>query len=136
MFAGIRNGSWVYYDADTEKAYTSESPPPASRIAATTFLYTFEKAEADGLLKREPTWEDINQALKAHPAVSGTDLRSALEVALGSEPTKGTVLGILSRVVRQEDAPIVVVDGAAIGGFSATRTVERGSACPLTDSPS
>ena len=111
IVAGIRNGSWVYYDADTEKAYTSESPPPASRIAATTFLYTFEKAEADGLLKREPTWEDINQALKAHPAVSGTDLRSALEVALGSEPTKGTVLGILSRVVRQEDAPIVVVDG-------------------------
>ena len=111
LVAGIGNGSWVYYDADTEKAYTSESPPPATRISSTTFLYTFDKAEADGLLKREPTWEDINQALKTHPAISGTDLRSALEAALSSEPTKGTVLGILARVVRQEDAPIVVVDG-------------------------
>ena len=111
VVAGIRNGSWVYYDADTEKAYTSESAPPAPRIASSTFLYTFDKAESDGLLKRDPTWEDINRTLKTKPTLSGTDLRSALEVTLGSEPAKGTVLGILARVVRQEDAPIVVVDG-------------------------
>ena len=134
LVAGIRNGSWVYYDADTEKAHTSESPPPAPRIAATTFLYTFEKAEADGLLEREPTWEDINQVLKAHPALSGTDLRGALEVALGSEPTKGNVLGILARVVRQEDAPIVVVDGepSADSAPLAPSSVERMSLDRLT----
>ena len=111
VVAGIRNGSWVYYDADTEKAYTSDSPPPAPRIASTTFLYTYEAAEAEGLLKRDPTWEDINQALLSQSTISGTDLRSALEVALGSEPAKGIILGILARVVRQEDAPVVVVEG-------------------------
>ena len=70
VVAGIRNGSWVYYDADSEKAYTSESPPPAPRIGSTTFLYTFDKAETDGLLKRDPTWDDINRALKTKSTVT------------------------------------------------------------------
>lgn len=110
--AGIRNGSWVYYDADTEKAYTDESPPPAPRIAPSTFLYTRGRAEGDGLLRRDPTWDDLHRELtQAGGVLSGTELRSRLEKALRAEPTKKTIVDIVGRVIRQEEPPVVVVDG-------------------------
>ena len=110
--AGIKNGAWVYYDSDSERAYTADSPPPSARVAATAWLYTQEKAQEEGLLTREPTWADVERELnKAKGQIGGVQLRSALEKVLGSEPAKAVIGDILARVVRQEPTPIVVTDG-------------------------
>lgn len=110
--AGIRNGEWVYYDSESERAYTSDTPPPAVRIASTTYLYSHRRAEEEGLLRRDLTWADIERELgKAKGELTGIDLRSRLEAALGYEPTKATLTEILGRVVKQDPSPIVVVEG-------------------------
>ena len=110
--AGIRNGTWVYYDADAERAYTSDAPPPAPKIAPTTWLYTRSRAESEGLLRREPTWDDLIRELRnAGGELTGPELRSRLEKTLNSEPTKTSLLEILARVLKQDEAPVVVVDG-------------------------
>ncbi len=112
VLAGIRNGAWVYYDAEAERAYESSTPPPAPRLATSTFLYTRERAETDGLLRREPTWIDVEQELvRAGGEITGTSLRAALERAVGAEPTKTSVGEVLARVLQQDPAPIVVVEG-------------------------
>lgn len=109
---GVRNGNWVYYDSESERSYGADSPPPAVKLASTTHLYSREKAEADGLLRRDPSWVDIERELnRAHGSITGTDLRSRLEQTLGYEPTKGSVTEILARVLKQEPVPIVVTDG-------------------------
>ncbi|MCH8900053.1 MAG: DUF499 domain-containing protein [Acidobacteria bacterium] len=110
--AGVRNGAWVYYDADTEKAYTDESPPPAARVASTTWLYSRKRAEEEDLLRRDPTLDDVSHALdRAGGELSGTELRSKVEAALKSEPTKASLTGILARATQQATPPIVVVEG-------------------------
>ena len=110
--AGVRNGTWVYYDADSEKAYTDGSPPPATRVASTTWLYTRKKAEQEDLLRRDPTLDDVSHVLdRAGGELSGTDLRSRLETALKSEPAKASIAGVLARATQQAVPPIVVVEG-------------------------
>ena len=112
LLAGIRNGAWVYYDAESERAYESSTPPPAPRLATSTFLYTRERAKTEGLLRREPTWSDIEQELvRAGGEITGTELRGAIERAVGVEPTKTSVSEVLARVLQQDPAPIVVVEG-------------------------
>ncbi len=110
--AGVRNGSWVYYDSDTEKAYTDGSPPPAVKISGNTWLYTKAKAEEQGILGKQAAWADVERELdRAKGELTGTVLRSKLEEALKSEPSKADVVEILSRVVKQDPPQIVVVDG-------------------------
>ena len=112
IVAGVRNGTWVYYDADTEKAYTAKGAPPAPKVTSTSWLYTEKKAEAEGILRREPTWADVSHALeRAGGQLAGAELRSDLEKALGHEPTKSEITGILGRVVQQADRVLVVVEG-------------------------
>jgi hypothetical protein len=128
MAAGIRNGAWVYYDADAQKAYTADSPPPSPKVAAATWLYTHAKAQEAGILKRDPTWDDIRKELeRAGGQLTGTDLRSRLEAALGQEPSKGAIVDVLTRVLRQAEPPAVVVEGepTAESKALAPSTVER-----------
>jgi hypothetical protein len=110
--AGIRNGEWVYYDSESEKAYGVDTPPPAVKIAPTTYLYSRGEAEKAGLLRRDPSWSDIERELaKAKGELSGPELRSKLEATLGYEPSKGSITEILGRVLKQEPVPIVITDG-------------------------
>lgn len=109
---GIKNGEWVYYDSESERAYTADTPPPAAKISTTSWLYTRERAEKDGLLHREPVWTDIERELaKANGELSGVDLRARLEETLSYEPTKSSIADIFGRVLKQEPVPIVIVDG-------------------------
>lgn len=41
---GVKNGLWLYYDAEAEMGYDADSPPPAIQIKAETHLYTPEEA--------------------------------------------------------------------------------------------
>ncbi|MGH8925038.1 MAG: ATP-binding protein [Acidimicrobiia bacterium] len=110
---GIRNGEWIYYDSEAGKAYTADTPPPAARISTTTYLYTKARAEAEGLLRRDPTWADVEKELtKAKGELEGSELRSRLEQTLGDEPTKTILTEILGRVLKQEPVPIIVIDGS------------------------
>lgn len=112
IVAGVRNGSWVYYDADTAKAYTDEGAPPSPKIAATAWLYTRKKAEEAGILRRDPTWADVAHALdRAAGQRSGSDLRADLEKSLGHEPAKGDVAGLLARAAQQSNPVVVIVEG-------------------------
>lgn len=114
LIAGTRNGSWIYYDADTEKAYTSETPPPSAGIGPTKFLYTQQRAEEAALLRRDPSWDDLQrELLTAGGQLSGTELRTRLEKALKAEPSKASIQDILGRVMKQEEAPVIVVEGEA-----------------------
>jgi len=110
--AGIRNGEWVYYDSDAQRAYDGTAPAPAVRVAPTTYLYTRTRAEEAGLLRRDPTWADVERELiRTGGVIDGTSLRNALENQLGYEPTKTAITGILERVMKREPAPVVVVEG-------------------------
>lgn len=135
LVSGVRNGTWVYYDAETERAYTADSPPPALRIHSSTYLYTRGKAEADGILAQPVTWDAIRREIhQASDVIAGTDLRAALEESLGSEPTKQSVTEVLSRVLKQPDAPIVVVSGEPVAESKplAPSAVEKASLDRLT----
>ncbi len=48
--AGAKDGTWVYYDGDEQKAYYQVAPPMVS-IDEDHMLYTYERAEELGLLK-------------------------------------------------------------------------------------
>ena len=109
---GTRNGDWIYYVIDEEKAYTAKDAPPVVRISKDHFLYTPQRAEELGLLKPVLRWEHIAEVLKSKPSVDGATLRAELEKALGKEPTKGDILEVLSRAAEGgESARVVVVPG-------------------------
>lgn len=128
--AGVRSGFWVYYDSDSERTYGSEGPPPAARIAGTAWLYTPERAAQEGLLGRNVTWPDVQQALAGLGGqLTGIDLRARLEQSLGKEPTKTSVMEVLARVAKQSDSPIAVIEGEPAAGRKALTSsqIERSS---------
>ena len=113
--AGIRNGTWVYYDANAERAYTDATAPPAVRIGSDTWLYTKERAEELGLLRRSTTLVDIVNVLDKrgdNGQIDGASLRGGLEELLDGEPTKKEVQGVLSANAQTGDR-IIVVDHPA-----------------------
>ncbi len=113
--AGIRNGTWIYYDADSEKAYSTEQSPPAVRIASDTWLYSTQRAQELKLLRQPLTVSRISDAIardSPEEAISGPALRSRLEASIGGEPTKKEVLDVLASGLQAADS-LVVVDASA-----------------------
>ena len=104
---GVRNGDWVYFDAQAQRAYGPDDSQPSLEFSRDSYLYTKERAEELGLLRRPVRWEDISQVLSSQ--ITGADLRSSLEQELLYEPSKGDVTGVLSRVADGGDAAYVVV---------------------------
>ena len=109
--AGVRNGTWVYYDAVAERAYTDATPPPSVRIAGDAWLYSRERAEELGLLRSAVTLTLVTEQLEATGAdgtIDGAALRAALEEGLGGEPTKKEILGVLATGAQTGDRIVVV----------------------------
>jgi hypothetical protein len=116
---GVRNGSWIYYDANEQRAWTADDAPAPVQISKDAFLYTLARAQELGLLGRAVRWEDINTALTGQ-SISGAALRSALEEIVGKEPTKTEVSEVLARAAEGgEDARIVVVPAPVAAGARA-----------------
>ncbi len=99
--AGISNGTWVYYDPDTQQAHGKDGPPPAIRIAADTLLYTPARAAELNLLRKPTNWAGISAVMppSAGP-FDGASLRRELTTALAGEPPKKEVLSALASAVR------------------------------------
>ena len=117
IVAGVSNGTWVYYDADRERAYTAASPPPAVRIASDAWLYSPERAHELGLLRKPVTLALISGAIDGSEdgTISGSHLRSTLETAIGGEPTKKEVLEVLAANAQTAENLVVVEAPAAAG---------------------
>ncbi len=117
---GTRNGDWIYYVINEQRAFTAKDPPPAVKISRDDVLYTPERAEELGILTPVLRWEHIAEALKGKPSLDGATLRAELEKALGKEPTKGEILEVLSRAAEGgESARVVVVAGKPEPGAKA-----------------
>lgn len=116
---GVRGDGWVYYDTETGKVATSHDPSPAVVIAPTAQVLTPAEATLQRLLVKEATTTDLLKSA-TKPKQSATDIRAALESALGGEPAKGKVLELLATVVTNEKyGKVVVVDRTAPGDLKA-----------------
>ena len=112
--AGVRNGTWVYYDARSERAYSDTSRHPAVRIASDAWLYSRSRAQELGLLRKKVTAALICEALEVGGggagSLDGAGLRRHLEEAVGGEPTKDELLEVLAAGAQTGDR-FVVVEG-------------------------
>ena len=109
--SGIRNEGWVYFDSSVGKAWTATSMGDL-KIEFRTDAELMSVAEAikRGLLVRKPTQADL-LSLTFDPFLSGAQVRSALEVKCGGEPSKGDVLEAISTAVQAyEYGRLVVTD--------------------------
>jgi hypothetical protein len=122
---GAKNGAWIYYAAEEQRAYTTKDAPPSVKFSKDCYLYTPERALELNLLGRALRWEDVGDVLAKQPIVDGQSLRKALETAIGKEPTKGEVLEVLSRAADGgESARVVVVTGMIEPGMKAATPAE------------
>jgi hypothetical protein len=122
---GIKNGEWVLYDTQAERAHTAADPPPAIEISSEKLLYTPAAAERDGIAGRDPRLEDVVAVISKSPSLSGGELRKALEAATNREPRKGQVTELLGRAAEGgELAKAVIVLGKAEPGAKAATPSE------------
>ncbi|MCY4515605.1 MAG: DUF499 domain-containing protein [Acidimicrobiaceae bacterium] len=99
--AGVRNGTWVYFDPEAERAWGKDEPPTTVRTAADTMLYTPARAAELNLLRKRADWEAISAAVTSSAgSFDGASLRRELTKALGGEPPKAEVLSALASAVR------------------------------------
>lgn len=114
---GVEGGRWVYHDPTSATTSSSKNPPGNVRISEDTYLYTPERAQADGLLVRAVRVNDIIEVLSGTSTVTGTELRAKLEERVGGEPPKGEVLQVLSTAAAGgESARLFVVRGEPTAG--------------------
>lgn len=117
---GIKHDSWVYYDSTTGKTYTGTSMAGLNvAFSADMELLTAAEAAARGLLVRTPTAADV-RGIVTTKAMTGTQLREALEKKCGGEPPKSAVLEALAAAVQQyEYKEVVVTDAQPAAGVRA-----------------
>jgi len=109
--SGIRNEGWVYFDSSVGKAWTATSMSDLKiEFRTDTELMSVSEATKRGLLVRKPTQADL-LSLTFDPFLSGAQIRSALELKCGGEPSKGDVLEAISTAVQAyEYGRLVVTD--------------------------
>jgi Protein of unknown function (DUF499) len=113
---GVRNGSWVYYDIQAQRAWQASDPPPPVQLSEEALLYTPAEAERLGLLGREARVEDVLRVFTGL-MMTGPELRGGLESVLNREPTKTEIAEVLARAVSAGEASkIVAVAGAVEPG--------------------
>lgn len=116
---GVRNGSWVYYDAPSQRAWTLADAPPPVSLSGETYLYTLGAATEKGILHKQLAWTDV-QGHVQEGSTPAAALRRRLEEALGWEPTKTEIAEVLSRATDGGPSTrIVVVAGDLEPGMKA-----------------
>lgn len=132
---GVSNNQWVVYDAQSERAFTKDGPPPPVEISGDIQLYEPDAAEELGLSGRAPRVEDAVAVLDDSPSIDGDGLRARLEEATNREPTKGQVTEILARGAEGGDeAKFAVVFGTPSAGAKATipSDIRKGTLSSMT----
>ena len=115
---GVKNGTWVYFDADQGRTWTANDPPPPVALESSTILYTLARAEELGLLRRPLRIDDVTAVLTG--PLTGPELREALETQMGYEPPKGEIAAALARGAGGGPAAkVVVVIGEVFEGAKA-----------------
>ena len=101
--AGVGNGTWVYFDAESQQASGRDDPPARIRISADTWLYTLARAAELNLLRKRADWDAISAVVTTSAgSFEGASLRRELTTALGGEPPKAEVLSALASAVRAD----------------------------------
>lgn len=126
--SGIRNGTWVYFDPQSNRSHTQDDPPPAVRVAGDVMLYTRHRAESLGLLSKKVSLAAVISAVDGNSAgsIGGLQLRGELADALGGEPSTKEILDVLARGQATRD--IVVVGSNALEGTFPLTEAELGKA--------
>ena len=115
---GVANGTWVYFDPDSQKTWSSGDPAAPAVLDGPALLYTPAKATELGLLRRVLRVDDITAVVTR--LVSSADLRSALEHRLGYEPQKKDIQQVLARAASGgASAAVVIIAGEAVKGAKA-----------------
>jgi hypothetical protein len=113
---GVRNGSWIYYDIQAQRAWQASDPPPPVQLSDEALLYTLAEAERLGLLGREVRVDDV-MAVFTSSMMTGPELRAGLEPVLKREPTKTEIAEVLARAVSAGEASkLVAVAGTVEPG--------------------
>lgn len=100
---GIRNDSWVYYDASTGKAHTAHTMANLSvEISPDTEIMTVAEATNRGLLVRKPTQTDLKSVFNGS-ITSGAEIRAQLEELCGGEPSKSDVLDLIATAIQSNE---------------------------------
>ena len=101
--AGVRNGAWVYYDAQRQQAHTADSPPASVRIAGDAWLYSLKRAEELGVLRKPVSADQVASALEsAEGRLDGDGLLATLSSPGASAPTEEELLAALAAGARAE----------------------------------
>lgn len=109
---GVKIGEWVYYEADTQKAWTDKDAPPPVRISSDSFLMTPDRAAEAGVVAAQLTAALVEQVIQAAGGqLNGADLYEKLEEETGKRPTKKEVTAILVRVAVSAGSRLAVVEG-------------------------
>ncbi|MEV6695317.1 DUF499 domain-containing protein [Micromonospora sp. NPDC051196] len=109
ILGGIKNDSWVYYDATTGKAFTASTMAGLSvEFRSDAEVMTVAEATARGLLIRKPTQNDLKN-IYVGPSLTGAEIRTRLEPGCGGEPGKAEVLDLLATAVQAAEYRWVVV---------------------------
>ena len=115
--AGVKNGDWVYYEADSQKAWTDRDAPPPVRISSDSYLMTPERAAEAGVVATQLTAALVEQVINtAGGQVNGSVLYDRLAEETGARPTKKDLTAILQRVAVGPGSRLALVDGPAENG--------------------
>ncbi|MFY1702988.1 ATP-binding protein [Micromonospora sp. WMMA1923] len=120
IVGGIKNDSWVYYDATTGKAYTANTMAGLSvEFRSDAEVMTVAEATGRGLLVRKPTQSDLKNVYVG-PSLTGAEIRARLEPECGGEPSKTEVLDLLATAVHAAEYKwIIVLDSEPASGVRA-----------------
>ena len=125
---GVKNGAWVYFDIQAQRAWTAKDPPPPITVSNESYLYTLDEATARGILGRELVWEDIERILTSD-GLSAVELRSKLETSLAREPSKAEIAAVLARAAEGgHQARVIVVEGLAEAGVKPLKPADISNA--------
>ena len=114
--AGVRNGTWVYHDAQRRQTHTAEEPPASVRIAGDAWLYSLERAEALGLRRKPASAAQVAAALdSAQGRLNGAALLNAVAGAGAPAAAEEELLAALAAEAGA-GGRFVVVEGPPGGG--------------------
>ncbi len=112
VLLGIKNNTWIYYDAETEKAYGKESPEAFVKFTENDFLYTEDKAKEVGIWPpKQPAPQPQNEICPLCNNSPCTCVSPGFET-----PTKKSDPDSFSEVASPAKAIQAIIDGCLDAG--------------------